>query len=380
MAHLLIEYLYLTVEAVILESKQNIVNLGFPPLIASFFFERFGNKAFLLAKWYKEARNYRNLPDDVWFSKSDPGNMFDRPRHATLWDFVEMYEAAASGDLQKYAQARNEAGYGSPEEGRDLAADANMWLATIKENFFGDAFFARVFVKDVISGQIADLKPYSKLPIATAEDKYDKKRVFKDVTPVRQYDNGWKWINVGPRCQLIGGKMKNCGSTGVMSLDPDRTMMTLFDKGDKPHVVVTYSPNDKRVSGDEGVGGTPVKDAYGDYVLDLAKTLGARFDFDKSKSPMLSLKGAVGSENVRAITPVDGSTYYFRVDLNNGKTWYTNRYTYVPEEDITKMMPEYENDFTKTLVGVFHNDSRSLFDRKIVRYIPAAFFQRDGLS
>lgn len=380
MARLLQEYLYLVVESVLLESKQNIVNLGYPPIVASFFFERFGNKAFLLAKWYKDYKNYRNLPDDQWFNKSDPGNMFDRPRNTTFFDFVELYEAAAAGDMPRYIQARNDAGYGRPMEGEDLSKAAQQWLSTLKENFLTDPFFSNVFVKDIISGKVTDLKPFVKLPFKQASEKYDKKRVFSDVEPLKTYQNGWKWIDVGPKCELVGGQMKNCGSTGVMSMDPDRTMLTLFDKGNKPHVVVTYSPNDKRISGDEGVGSTPVKDEYGDYVLDIAKHLGANFDFDKSKSTTLALKAAVGPENLKSITGVGGSNYYFRVELNNGKVWYTNKYTFVSEQDIQKMMPQYENDLTKTLIGVFHTDSRDLYNRKAVTYVPAGLFQREGLS
>jgi hypothetical protein len=41
-------------KSLIFESKQSIVNLGYPEIIASLFYEKFGNKAYQLAKWYKE--------------------------------------------------------------------------------------------------------------------------------------------------------------------------------------------------------------------------------------------------------------------------------------------------------------------------------------
>ena len=230
-----------------------------------------------------------------------------------------------------------------------------MWKAEIKENFSEDIFFKSVFVKDIISGKIPDLKPYTKLAYQEAQDKYDKKRVFKEAEPLKTYPNGWKWINVGPKCQLVGGQMKNCGSTGVMSMDPDRTMITLFDPRNKPHVVVTWSPGDKRISGDEGVGGSAVKEIYQEYVFDLADILGARFDFDRTKSDVMKIKGAIGPKKVKSITNPTGGSYYSRVELVSGDTWYTNGYTYVPEAVVQENLPEYGNDLQKTLVGIFHN-------------------------
>lgn len=376
MTSLIREYIDVFIGNLLSESKQNIVNLGFPPVIASIFFENFGPKAFLLAKWFKDYKNYRNLENNIWWSKSDSGNIFSK-REFRLPDMIYMYEAAASGDMERYQTARKENDF-SLKDDIDLVDAARLWKLEIKESFLEDTFFNSVFVKDIVSGKISDLKPFSNITYQAAQDKYDKKRVFKEAEPLKTYPNGWKWINVGPKCQLVGGLMNNCGSTGVMSSDPDRSMITLFDPRHKPHVVVTWSPNDKRISGDEGAGSTPVKDIYQDYVFDLAKTLGANFDFERTKSPIMKIKGAVGPENVKSITPAGGSTHYNKVELVNGEVWFTNGYHFASESDILKMMPEYENDLLKTLIGVFHHDFRSL--RTQVGFVSSFDFARRGLS
>jgi len=38
------------------ESKQTIMNLGFPEVVASIFNELFGNKAFIIAKWFRDCQ------------------------------------------------------------------------------------------------------------------------------------------------------------------------------------------------------------------------------------------------------------------------------------------------------------------------------------
>lgn len=376
MTSLIHEYIEIFIGNLLSESKQNIVNLGYPPVVASIFFENFGPKAFLLAKWLKDYSNYRNLDNSIWFGKSNIGNMFSGRRNFNLHDILFMYEAAASGDIERYQAARKENDFALENE-IDLDDAVRLWKSEVKESVLEDPFFNSVFIKDIISGKISDLKPFSKLTYQEAQDKYDKKRVFKEAEPLKTYPNGWKWINVGPKCQLVGGQMKNCGSTGVMSSDPDRSMITLFDPRNKPHVVVTWSPNDKRISGDEGVGSTPVKDIYQDYVFDLAKTLGANFDFERTKSPIMKIKGAVGPENVKSITSAGGTSHYSKVELINGETWFTNGYYFAPESDVIKMMPEYENDLLKTLIGVFHHDFRNLRSR--VGFVSSFEFARRGL-
>ena len=129
----------------------------------------------------------------------------------------------------------------------------------ISRGFFKKVFFSRNLIIGIDSGKIIDLHPYANLTFREANEKYEKKSIFSDKTPVKKYPNGWRWVDAGAKCDLIGGMMKNCGSTGVMSADKDRTMLTLFDEQNIPHVVATYSPNEKRISGVEGQASTAVK-------------------------------------------------------------------------------------------------------------------------
>ena len=53
----------------LLESKQDIVNLGYPELIASMFYQKLGNLAFIIAKWYKDY-HHSSGNDKGWFKWS----------------------------------------------------------------------------------------------------------------------------------------------------------------------------------------------------------------------------------------------------------------------------------------------------------------------
>jgi hypothetical protein len=134
-------------------------------------------------------------------------------------------------------------------------------------------------------------------------------------------------------------------------MDPDRTIISLFDEHQNPHVVVTYSPNEKRISGDEGAGGTGVKSEYHSYVLDLAKVLGARFDYDRSKSSELRLKGALG-DAVQSLELYFGNTLntIYLLTMKDGKEYYTaatlaalldtNSYDFISKDDLDAKINE----------------------------------------
>ena len=51
---------------IITESKDNIINLGYPPIIAKLFFKQWGKQAYLIASWYKDYKNNRADNKD-WF-------------------------------------------------------------------------------------------------------------------------------------------------------------------------------------------------------------------------------------------------------------------------------------------------------------------------
>lgn len=346
------------------ESKQNIINLGFPPVVASLLFEKYGNKAFTVAKWFKDY-HWRGVgPEERWWINASPGGS----RKPDLSDFIYLWQQAQvaldSGDPKVYLAARRELGlhldpnYWNATRDRtfeeilanlDLVKEVKSNIASIRESFFDDVFFHSVFMKDFTSGKISDVKPYSKLGYQQSQDKYDKKRIFADQEPLKTYPDGWKWINVGPKCQLIGGLMKNCGSTGVMSWDENKTMLVLFDPRNKPHVVTTYSPTQKRLSGAEGVGSSVPKEAYENYILDLASTLGIRYDAEKSNSPSLRIKTAFGP-HFKSMMALDTNSAYspesvtYKIMLNDGQIWYGSGTNFISQEDVLKAAQEERVD------------------------------------
>lgn len=329
----------------IFESKQNIMNLGLPEVIASIFYEVYGKNAYIVAKWYKDNFSYQftrggetNMPQD-WWKKS---NISYSLRKDTLdvVDLVNLYEAAQHSEeayraMQRELELESDNVFDKEEILSDLRPE-------IKEKLFKERiFFGSDLIKDIQNGKLTDLAPYKKLSYDDAKDKYDKKKIFSDVEPIKTYSNGFKWINAGSSCQLVGKQMKNCGSTGVMSMDKDRTMIVLFDKNNKPHVVTTYSPNENRLSGDEGAASTAVKEEYHDYILDLAKTLGARFDSERTKSPVLRLKSAFGGHllGMEELYKTSYHTYY-KLKMNDGISYVTDSMIYIPESEVERIKQE----------------------------------------
>lgn len=331
------DFIQLLVGELLQESKQGIMNLGFPEVIASILYKRFGNKAPLIAKWVKDYNIYKatsrsgEVAKDWWRAAH---RRFSRGLN--LVDLVDLYEASKKS-VEELNKIRKELElHVDPAKDVSLENERRVYKAEIESMLEREEMaFYSVLIRDIESGKIKDLKPYEDLSFEEAKKKYDEKRIFEDQTPVKAYSNGWRWINVGPRCELVGKKMSNCGSAGVMSMDPDKTIITLFDEHQNPHVVVTYSPNEKRISGDEGAGSTGVKPEYHKYVLDLAKTLEVQFDYNRSKSPELRLKGALGD----AVQNIDR---YFENSLNiiyllkmrDGKIYYTNSYDFISKNDL----------------------------------------------
>ncbi len=342
------------------ESKQNIVNLGYPAVVASVLIEKFGNKAFVIAKWMRDYY-IRGQNNDNWWKRSDVGRI-TKPFDPNLKDFIFLYEILMSGDIKKYLEERKQLGlivnpfYDWNLPPQPLEAALKDFLENPKENtqkhvvllkknikdyLLGDAFFYSGLMRNILSGELSDIKPYSRLGIDAAKEKYGKKRIFDDRTPVKTYPNGWRWIDTGQKCDIVGGLMKNCGSTGVMSMDRDAVMIVLFDKNNKPHVVVTYSPNQKRISSEEGVASSAVKEEYQDYVFDLAKTLGANFDFAGTQTSTMKIRGAFGpmfSSMEKPFPETPESTYssrpIYKINLTNGEIWWSDGLSFASEAEV----------------------------------------------
>jgi hypothetical protein len=355
MSTILEQYIRSVIENELLsESKQSLMKLGLPEIIASLISEKFGKNDFIVANWYKDQSGYKfkevtwtpdhkrvesehpNYPSDWWVKANDE---WSSRGGLSVVDLVNIFQAAQEDPTgEKYRKLMDEKGY-SPSEDWDQQKTLKMLRGSLSDKLFNQTFFSyNVMIQDIESGKLTDLKPYKDLSFAAAQDKYDQRRTVKDPTKIiKTYPNGWKWINAGAKCQLLGKQMKNCGSTGVMSGDEERTILALYDKVNNPHVMVTYSPNEKRISGDQGQGSKMVKDKYHDYVIDLANTLGVRFDYEKSDSKMLKIKAALHGQ-IQGIERVaeDGSAFdeYFKVVMNDNSVWYTDAYSFIPEQDV----------------------------------------------
>ena len=97
--------------------------------------------------------------------------------------------------------------------------------------------------------------------------------------------------------------MKNCGSTGAMSADENKSMVTLVDKFSKPHIVLTFSPNEKRVSGIEGVASSAPKEIYHQYIIDIIDHLSVEYsEKGAPKSGLLFLKYKLKNLNANLFT------------------------------------------------------------------------------
>ena len=323
------------------ESKQQIVSMGFPETIASLFYELFPQKtATLMAKWYKEYHNVgwtKMRKDKDWFRIKN--------WNKRIIDMIDMYDAADMGKEKYIETAKGLELYIPKDFFFDPSESKKAIKKEIKEEFEKDIFFRAKIIMAIQNGQITDLAPYKELEFSSAKDKYDEKTVFSQSAPLKTYKNGWKWIDVGDRCQLVGKLMSNCGSTGVMSSDPDRTMITLFDKNNKPHVVVTYSPNQNRISGDQGQASSSVKDKYHKYVLDLSDLLGAEFDSTKTKSKLLGIKYRLKgiTSDIKRVPYMEQSFEEFFEVVLNDQVYYGNDSMLYPKDVIYKALEILNN-------------------------------------
>lgn len=322
---------------ILFESKQMLMKLGYPEVIASLFYEKFGKKAPLLAKWYKEVNAYNPADENWWRSAPHDLEKVNAAVLARLYDATKQF-AEGRISLEQYNEIRDRLDFASFDEKDDPGIQLTRIKGYIADEFFKELFFRRPLIRDIVSGKLTDLAPYSRLAYEKASDKYEEKFLFSDRAPIKTYENGWKWIDAGDKCEILGKKMKNCGSVGVMGTDPKRTIISLFDPNGTPHVVATYSPTEKRISGIEGQGSTEPKDEYLDYVVDLSKVLDAPIDAYNIKSTALKLKALLNPVKFQRIQKPSTSGFaydaYFLLQLPNGKSYYTNGVSAAPKEQV----------------------------------------------
>lgn len=332
---------------IIISAKQDITNLGYPEIISKLLYEKYGKLASLIAKWYKDYYVPESWSGDDWWRSF----MWDYRKQFSLYTLTYLYEN--SENLESFLEACRKMDVMSREDLTQETLDSERgWLVDrLRADFFGKIFFNYYsLIQDIASGKLKDLAPYKRLKFYDAQQKYEKRKYFQESIPIKVYENGFKWIDVGRKSTLLSEKMKNCGSAGLMSMDPDRTIIALFGPNGKPHVMVVYSPNERRISGDECAGSTAVKPEYHQYVIDLADQLGARFDASKSRSKELGLKyrlrnKAQSIEQIKVPEYSYDSYFKFVVD---GKVFYTNGYTVASESDINRAKQMIESGDLKS--------------------------------
>jgi hypothetical protein len=159
------------------ESKQSIINLGYPEIVAKLYFAKFGNKAYLLARWYKEYYS-AGLSDKYkkdWFiyHSIDLGN-----KHYSVRHLIMLYDKLS--DPIEYVKLKNKLEISDSEEPMDssqIQEEKEFIISELKEKLFDRSIFYIYYdlVKEVISGKIKNLSEYDHLNFYSAVEKYETK-------------------------------------------------------------------------------------------------------------------------------------------------------------------------------------------------------------
>lgn len=334
-------------------SIQSIVNLGYPEIIAKIFIDRFGKNAHIIARWmndYYTTGLRHNSPQDWLKNMSFLGG-------ANMELILGQYFAAIAGEEEYNKWAKDwdypplsEAGYNF-STGESYPLDIETVIESSREElieqFNKSIFFDRDLIRDVVSGELTNLAPYKRLNYNEARSKYEEKKILLYYPEIMKFDDEYRWINIGKKCDLIGSKMRNCGSTGVMGMDEDRTMLVLLDEFNNPHVVATLHPNENRISGFEGIASSAPKEKYHKYILDLINHLDVNFEENSghSKSAILDLKYFLRNlnANIERINSDHSFYEYFKIDID-GATWFASPHYFISEEDALKIFEFLKND------------------------------------
>ena len=149
------------------ESKQEIVNLGFPEIVAKLFYNNFGKFAYTIAKWY---RSYFGEPKENWFRQN---HMQFRAKR-DLYDLILLYQAAEKG-VEIYAKVTKDYHFEPIETEYELEEHKKELKQQIEEELFAAAFFKTNLVTGLINGKIKNVGPYKDLSYWDAQKKYDSK-------------------------------------------------------------------------------------------------------------------------------------------------------------------------------------------------------------
>jgi len=362
--------------------KRNIINLGYPEILTQILQEKFGKNSFLISKWLKEDRYYG------WGKEETYQDILEGSSHSWLAslgnssredmaELLRLDNAASMGPdvYEDYLKKKKDYYDPDPLEIEFLEEQREALKAAIKEALFKDTFFSKTLISDFMEGKITDLHPYKKMNLQEALEKYNQKVVFEETEPLKVYDDGYKWIDVRNRCELVGKLMRNCGSAGVMGLDPDRTILALFDANNKPHIVTTYHPGEERISAVEGIYHSGAKEEYHKYVLDLIDFLGVKYsDKDTPKSALLKLKYKLKdiSKSLDLLAKTSFDEYFVFID-NDGNTFYTDTNRVISKKDLEKII-EYINDNEEYLSEITTFTPKE--DLSLEEYVSYAFNYR----
>lgn len=320
------------------ESKQQIVNLGYPVEIASIFKNKFGRNAYLLGKWFKKYVMMGREESANWWDKYI-GNSSSIRSRITINNMLNVIRASNDKDSVMEALKKNGFYVEAPDSYDEyrLMEIKKGFMEAVEEELMKNVFFRSYpFIKGIINGTI-NADKYRNISFDDANKNYEEDKLFLSGKPLKEYPDGMKWIEAGKYCALLGNKMANCGSIGVMSTDVDRKIIALFDMHNNPHVMVTYSPNHNRISGEQGKGSTKIKEKYDYYVLDLAKSLGATYDWlSDGGHPRTKLKYFLGNDanTMEQIGGTDADPYYSFI--KDGKKYYTDCRAIMTQEQLDK--------------------------------------------
>ena len=357
------------------EAKKDIQNLGYPESIAKIFYKKFDKLAPLLSKWFRDYTYPMEPKTDWWrkWSQSSSGKQ-------SLYDLTYLHDSTKS--IEDYEKALKQLGIKNSSF-IDLDLEKETLESQIENWFLLNSFFDEYFIKNILSKKITDISVYKNLSFQDARNKYDQSNIFQKNKIIKSYENGFKWIDVGIKCSFLGRNMKNCGSGSIYSEDPDKTMLALFGETNKPHVVLVYSPNDKTISGIEGIAGTGVKDKYHSYVLDLSKILNAPIELNHNKSQSLKLKYILNNQfdsfEDLAKTHDVYEDEFFKFVTNN-KTYYASKDFILPKIEFQKaseLAKKNNMQLSSDFSTVFYGTNKEKLEKMGIKYINV---QQDLLS